>query len=257
MNILTRFVIKPAVALVAISASASFALASPEQAEGDKQASQTEKKVSVVERRYDKPYEEAVSSSSSPSPLQSDKHKQQKQRYTTASKTYAQVSQSYADEYWIYDSWVTLDADIDYDGYYSRFTVEFDADTIYASAPVYAVVYLGNNDTYDAIHVTSNFEIYGEESSDSFVLENTLLSGFPPQEYDLLIELYDAYSDTLVAYSDSYHDGDLYRVSLESDEYEYRYEDTVVVVEEHGGTMGWLSLTLLFGAMLVLRARRN
>lgn len=174
--------------------------------------------------------------------------------FSGTSKSYAEAqSTTLLPDYWIYDSWVSLDTDIDYDGYYSEFTVEFDADTVYDSALVYGVIYLGRNDRYEAIHVTSEFVLYGEDSSDSFVVESRLLSGFPAADYDVLIELYDAYSEQLVAYSDGYDDADLAYLSLESDNHEYIYEDTVIVVEEHGGS------TTIFGLLfiaLTLVARR-
>lgn len=250
MNKLTHALFMPVIALAAITAPVSSSFASSQEA--------NEKKVSVVELRYDKPYEQPTAPASPLATVNAtDTHEKRKQTLLASSKTYAQVAQSYNEDFWIYDSWVTFDHDIDYDGYYSRFTLEFDADTVYTSAPVYAVVYLGSNGVYDSIHVTSEFAIYGEDSSDSFVLENTLISGFPPQEYDLLIELYDAYTDNLVAYSDSYEDADLYMLSLESDDYESRYEDTIVVVEEHGGSTGLLTLALLLCATLGVKARKR
>jgi len=174
--------------------------------------------------------------------------------FSGTSKSYAEAQSTVLlSDYWIYDSWVSLDTDIDYDGYYSEFTVEFDADTAYDSALIYGVIYLGRNDRYEAIHVTSEFVLYGEDSSDAFVVESRLLSGFPAADYDVLIELYDAYSEQLVAYSDGYCDADLAYLSLESDNHEYIYEDTVIVVEEHGGS------TTIFGLLfiaLTLVARR-
>jgi len=160
-------------------------------------------------------------------------------------------------EYWIYDSWVSLDVDSDYDGYYSQFTVEFDADTIFSAAPVYAVIYLGTNDFYESIYVTSEFYIYGEDSSDSFVVESILVSGFPSNDYDLLIELYDADSNALLAYSDGYDDADLTYLSLESESYEYVNDDTVVVVHEHGGSESLYSLLVLSIAVVIRKRLRK
>lgn len=158
-------------------------------------------------------------------------------------------------EHWIYDSWVSLDIDLDYDGYYSQFTIEFDADTIFNVSPVYAVIYIGNNEYYESIHVTSEFYIHGEDAADSFAIESRLISGFPPGEYDVLIELYDGYSDVLVAYSDSYSDADLAYLTLESESYEDVFEDTVVIVHEHGGSTSIYTLTLLSMMLLVRRIK--
>tara|TARA_R110000868_G_scaffold190408_5_gene434094 strand:+ start:544 stop:1326 length:783 start_codon:yes stop_codon:yes gene_type:complete len=146
-------------------------------------------------------------------------------------------------EFWIYDAWVTLRNDIDYDGYAYRFSLEFDADTIYEQADVYARLYLTRGEVFKEYHTTSIFSIYGENTDDSLIVDSELLNGFPTGDYEILIELYDTYTDELVAILDGYSDPDLYLITLESKDYEY--VKPVVIVEEHGGSMGWLSLLLL------------
>ena len=116
--------------------------------------------------------------------------------------------------------------------------------------PVYAVLYLGRNGTYDAIHVSSEFFIYGEDSTDSFVIESTLVSGFPSYDYDILLELYDAQTEQLVAFSDSYDNPEFAFVPLESETNEYVVEESVVIVQEHGGSLSWM--TLFFGFLMLL-----
>lgn len=157
-------------------------------------------------------------------------------------------------EFWIYDSWVTTHNDYDYDGYYTTLNIEFDADTVFSQVPVYAVIYLGKNDVFDSIHVTSVFNIYGDDSNDAFITESDLVSGFPPYDYEILIELYDADHDVLVAASDGYWDADLAYVSLESENYDV-VEETVVVVEEHGGAIFIPALLALFGIALYRRKK--
>lgn len=175
---------------------------------------------------------------------------QRVQKYTNTTKLSSSISVVSTNQFWIYDSWVGLVQDIDYDGYYSQFSVEFDADTIFANAPVYAVLYLGRNGTYDAIHVSSEFFIYGEDSTDSFVIESTLVSGFPSYDYDILLELYDAQTEQLVAFSDSYDNPEFAFVPLESETNEYVVEESVVIVQEHGGSLSWM--TLFFGFLMLL-----
>lgn len=146
-------------------------------------------------------------------------------------------------DFWFYDTWLTLYSDVDYDGYYYSFSVEFDVDTVYNFADVYAVVYLGTDDYYDAIHVTSDFSIYADDSADSFIVDVDLLTGFKPNDYDVLIELFDANTHELLAYTDGYYDADLAYVPLESESYETTYvEEQVVVVTEHGGSLSWFAL---------------
>lgn len=150
-----------------------------------------------------------------------------------------------SNDFWIYDSWATLSNDFDYDGYYSKVTVEFDADTVYSRAYVYGIVYLGIDGVFDSIHVTSVFAIDGDSSLDSFVVESELVSGFPSNDYEILIELYDADTDQLVAFTDGLDDADLAIAPLESENYEVINEPRVVVVEEHGGSLGWWALLML------------
>lgn len=145
-------------------------------------------------------------------------------------------------DFWIFDAWVEFYSDEDRDGYFNHFSVEFDADTEYNSAEVYARLYLGKDEVFKEFHTTSSFNIFADSSSDSFVVESELLNGFSPAEYEVLIELYDAYSDELVAVFDGNDDADLYLLSLESEEYE---SVKVIVVEEHGGSLSLLSLLLL------------
>lgn len=155
-------------------------------------------------------------------------------------------------DFWIFDAWVEFFSDQDRDGYFNHFSVEFDADTAYDSADVYARLYLGQNEVFKEYHVTSNFEIYSDSSDDSFVVESELLNGFPPGEYEVLIELYDAYSDELVAVYDGNDDADLYLLSLESIEYE---TVEVVVIRDNGGSLGLWTLLLL--PLLWIRRQRS
>ena len=235
MKALTHTYKMIAALLIVCGASLPFAHASQ-----DNSASTV--KVSVSEFQFDTPYVEQAASTSADASKQSEKHKQRTALVSTN-------NQSYSPSSYVYTS--------DYDGYYSGFTVEFDADTYFSSARVYAVLYLGRDGLYDAIHVSSEFNIYGEDASDSFVIESTLLSGFPPSEYDVLVEIYDAHSDELLAYSDSYDDADLAYLSLESDNHEYIYEDTVVIVEEHGGSTGVFSILALLLATLYLKSKKS
>lgn len=248
-------------------------------AENTVESTSTKKTVASKEYRYNQPYvgaeQAAVSENSEqenakeapPSPSQASAEANAVSTLSTSNTSpsgskqaarielHANTTKSSSDivitsvnEFWIYDSWVSLQQDLDYDGYFSTFSVEFDADTIFIDAPVYAVLYLGQNGVYDAIHVSSEFFIYGEDSSDSFVIESTLVSGFPSYDYDILLELYDAQTEQLVAFSDGYDNAEFAFVPLESETNEYIVEDTVVIVEEHGGSMSWLALCFIITA---------
>ena len=153
-------------------------------------------------------------------------------------------AKSASPDFWVYDANVFLHDDLDYDGYFNHFIVDLDVDTYFLHAKVYARLYLGLGDDFREFHTTSDFVVDGESSDDVFTVESELLSGFPPNDYEVLIEIYDAYNDELVAVYDGYDDEDLYLLSLESNDYETVYiEPDVVVI--HGGSLGIFSLLLV------------
>jgi hypothetical protein len=157
-------------------------------------------------------------------------------------------------EFWIYDAQVTLYSDPDFDGYYHHFSVEFDADTVFEHADVYARLYLGRGEVFQEYHTSSVFHINGESTEDSFEVDSELLTGFPSGDYELLIELYDAVNDELVATLDGNSDADLYLLALESEDFEEVYvEPRVVIIDENGGSMAYLTLLLLPLALYRLR----
>ncbi|MFT5276782.1 MAG: hypothetical protein ACI97K_001116 [Glaciecola sp.] len=148
-------------------------------------------------------------------------------------------------DFWIYDSFVSLTADIDYDGYYSSFELEFDVDTVYESAPIYAVIYTATSDEFTPFYTTNIYNINGDNTRDAIIIENNLVTGFPSNDYELMIVIYDADTDEIVAVSDGTDDADLAFLSLESENFEY-IEPVEVIVVEHGGAVGIL-LILGFG----------
>jgi hypothetical protein len=151
-------------------------------------------------------------------------------------------AKAFNQEFWIFDAWVEFYSDNDRDGYFNHFSVEFDADTVFSSVEVYARLYLGKDEVFKEFHSTTNFNIFSDNSDDSFVVESELLSGFSSAEYEVLIELYDAYNNELVAVYDGNNDADLYLLSLESEEYE---TPQVIVIREHGGGLSFWGLLLL------------
>lgn len=150
-------------------------------------------------------------------------------------------------DFWFYDTWAETVNDFDYDGYSTTLSVHIDADTIYAEAPVFAVLYLGDAEQFYEVHESSVFYIYGDRATDEFVIETDLVSGYRPFDYDIMIELYDAQTLELVAVTDHTSDADLSYVSLESENYDTVVveQQTVVEVREHGGALYWPTLAVL------------
>ena len=100
---------------------------------------------------------------------------------------------------WVYDLFINLTTDIDFDGYYSSFNVSLDLDASFSSQTVYAVMYLShNNGPWLEYAVTGNFFVSGEGSHDSIFIQSNLDSGYPSGYYDHFIEVYDAFNNSLL-----------------------------------------------------------
>ena len=156
-------------------------------------------------------------------------------------------------EFWFYDALVTLFSDVDRDGYFTGIELVFDADTIYTTADVYAVVYLSYDyGPWNEYAATDDFTIYGTSSSDEYVIETELVSGYPTGTYDILIELYDTYDGALVASYGPEDSPELSLLPLEDTTYDAPAGTTtrVVVNTGGGGSASWallLSLALFAG----------
>jgi hypothetical protein len=155
----------------------------------------------------------------------------------------------YINHYSIYNASSDLISDFDYDGFYHRFRVTIDADTIYSSAHVYARLYLSYEGGPWNYYASSNaYHINGDSSLDSFAIETELTDGYPAGYYDIRIELYDAdYNEFLLAYG-PYDDASLSALPLEDsyrDDSGYGYNsiETEVFVTATG-SMDWLMLAI-------------
>ena len=119
-------------------------------------------------------------------------------------------------DYSIYDAHVDLLRDDDADGFHHRFSVNFDADTRYFSADVYARLYLSyQGGAYYHYYTTDTFAIDGSASDDDYEVTTTLTTGYPAGYYDLAIDLYEAGSHHLVATNDAVDNSALATVPLE------------------------------------------
>ncbi len=116
---------------------------------------------------------------------------------------------------------VYMDTDLDYDNYYSEFSITFDADTDYDSATVYALLYISyDGEPWELYHETDYFNIYGWSSSDYLSVATRLTSAYPSGRYDLLIDLYDEYDNSLVATISPYDTSALADLYLEDTSYD-------------------------------------
>lgn len=154
------------------------------------------------------------------------------------------TSYHYGGDITIYDASTTLISDFDDDGFYHRFSVGIDADTVYSTSWVYAKLYLSyEGGPWNHYASSDDFHIHGDSELDVFVVETELAEGFPAGYYDIRIELYDAeYGEWLLSYG-PYDDGSLSTLPLEDSVYDDVYYSvgytTEVVVAGHGGLGLW------------------
>jgi hypothetical protein len=160
------------------------------------------------------------------------------------------VSYHYGGDITLYDASTTLISDFDDDGFYHRFSVAIDVDTIYSTSWVYAKLYLSyEGGPWNYYASSDDFHIHGDSELDIHVVETELAEGFPAGYYDIRIELYDAeYGDYLLSYG-PYDDSSLSALPLEDSVYDDVYYSTgittEVIVAGHGGTSPWLIAVLL------------
>ena len=164
------------------------------------------------------------------------------------------------DEFWFYSVDVELFHDTDRDGYFAGIDLLFDADTLYAAADVYAVVYLSlDGGDWVEYATTEDFTIFGTSDGDSYNIVTDLIDGYPTGSYDLLIELFDAWNGEFVAYAGPENASALALLPLEDRNNDAPVDggSIVVVNSGGGGATGLLALVVLAGATLVRRRRQR
>ena len=162
------------------------------------------------------------------------------------------VAQSTNVDFWFYAADVELFNDHDRDGYFHGIDLYFDADTYYAFAEVYAVVYLSLEDgPWNEYAVTDDFTLVGSSSEDDYVIVTELVSGYPSGSYDLLIELFDAYDGSFLAWFGPEDTPELAFLPLEDAGRDVAASTDVTVINNHRGGG---SVTLAFILLLSLAA---
>ena len=184
-------------------------------------------------------------------PLRTEGPRSRKDTRSAQLKSGNVVTQSGDPNFWFYDVDVQLFADHDRDGYFTGIDLLFDADTTYAVADVYAVLYLSYEfGPWEEYAATDDFTLFGSTSADDYIVETELVSGYPTGNYDLLIELFDAYDGTYLTSIGPEDTSELSILPLEDTTRDAVHGDgTVVIVDSGGGSFG---LLLLFG-LLALR----
>lgn len=162
-------------------------------------------------------------------------------------------SQAGSNDFWIYDADVNLYSDLDRDGYFVGVDLLFDADTTYAVADVYAVIYLSYEfGPWNEYVTTQDFTVFGASSGDEYIVDTELVSGYPTGDYDILIELFDAYDGTFLASFGPEDSSELSFLPLEDIGRDTPQGPTVVVTQG-GGSVSWFLLLAIAGVAVSRR----
>lgn len=167
----------------------------------------------------------------------------------------------------IYQANTELIHDNDHDGYYSSFSLSFDADLIsdkiYDEALVYAEIYISEDGgPWMHFSTTDDFIIYNDSSDDEYEIISTLEQNYASEHYDFSIDLYEVGYDDIVASYSADDNSVLYALPLESQEYDPDYyaeyeEQSHTEVHHYGGGIGLFSLLALMPLLAFRRKKAN
>ena len=149
----------------------------------------------------------------------------------------------------IYDAQTSLLTDEDQDGFYRSFSLVFDADyhrfDEFDQAKVYAELYLSKNGgPWLHYFTTDAYIIHSQSSEDAYEVSTTLVDGYRPDHYDVLIDLYEVgFTDIVASYSGDDSNA-LYALPIESELYDIYHP--AVQSSGHGGSFSALTLLLIF-----------
>ena len=100
---------------------------------------------------------------------------------------------------WIVSIGSSIYSDADRDGFFSNFSISFDADTVNLHENVYARILLREGDQeYQLFHTSQTFDLYSYSASDTYRVEGNLVSNYPAAYYDVQVDLFDAYDGSLL-----------------------------------------------------------
>jgi len=168
-----------------------------------------------------------------------------------------QSARSGSGDFWFYSVDLVLFGDDDRDGYFYGIDLLFDADTIWSSADVYAVLYLSlEGGPWNEYAVTADFRINGTSSDDEYVVVTELQSGYPAGSYDILVELFDSVTGDYLADVGPEDTSELGYLALEDFQ-----RDAPVIVRQvavshghGGGGAAGVGFAVLSGLALALRS---
>ena len=175
----------------------------------------------------------------------------------TQAKSSSTVAAATNSDFWFYLADVELYGDEDRDGYYSGIDLLFDVDTYYSVADIYAVAYLSyEGGPWEEYAVTEDFTIFGASGSDDYVVITDLVSGYPRGDYDILIEVFDAYTGEFLAFHGPEDSSELAFLPLEDMDRDTPVQTTRITVNSGGGGASGVPFLLLL-ALVAIAARRR
>lgn len=144
--------------------------------------------------------------------------------------------------------------DRDGDGYFSGFSLSVDTDIEWGHGDIYLSIYLQEQGTDKRLfHTSSAFTIYGNSESDEYGIEVELLENYPAGNYDIQIDVHDAYGYEVLDSISSEEQQNLGALPLESELAGPIYHDETVT--EHVGGAGPVILVLVCGFLSIRRWR--
>lgn len=148
------------------------------------------------------------------------KHNNRNQSQPRYRKSEPEISK-HAHAFELHSIYTHLNTDYDGDGYYSDFSLSFDADFSHGHADVFAELYIRKaGGAWRHYHTTDVFGIYADSTNDEYTVRTRLKFDFPTGSYDLLIDLYEAGYNGIIATAGPVDDTDLYALPLEDKKHE-------------------------------------
>ncbi|NND59335.1 MAG: hypothetical protein HKN49_03625 [Gammaproteobacteria bacterium] len=167
---------------------------------------------------------------------------------------------TYCCSHYIYDGYAELYDDLDYDGFYTYLRINIDIDTDHYESDIYIKAFLRNGvGAWNRIYTSNTFTIYGSSAFDDYEIETELVSGFPADYYELLVEVYDAYSGELLVEYGAIENASFSGLPLEDVNRDGAV--TLPIVTSYGtsggGSVSLLALAGILGLVLRRRVSRS
>ena len=126
----------------------------------------------------------------------------------------AQTYSSNSSPVGFYDVWFNMLEDSDGDGYYHQFEVNFDIDTVFSYQEIYVIGELAAA-SQQILFQTEPYTINSNSGNDSYQASVLLTDGYPSDQYELTLSVYDAETNALLLQYDAGHNSQLGQLYLE------------------------------------------